>query len=64
MRNFTYKNIRSVIRLSCNLSGGLIGSMIGCFLMGVLYEGIKAYREYWMRGAFEEVSYNEVDIGT
>ena len=28
--------------------------------MGVLYEGIKAYREYWMRGAFQEVSYNEV----
>lgn len=43
-----------------NSIGGLIGSMIGCFLMGVLYEGIKAYREYWMRGAFEEVSYNEV----
>jgi len=40
--------------------GGLIGSMIGCFLMGVLYEGIKAYREYWMRGAFQEVTYNEV----
>jgi len=39
---------------------GLIGSMIGCFLMGVLYEGIKSYREYWMNGAFHTVRYNQV----
>merc|ERR1712083_258718 len=24
---------------------GLVGSMIGCFLMGILYEGIKSSRE-------------------
>ena len=40
--------------------GGLIGSMIGCFLMGILYEGLKSYREYWMNGTFRTVSYNEV----
>lgn len=40
--------------------GGLIGSMIGCFLMGILYEGVKSYREYWMNGAFHAVSYNQV----
>jgi len=40
--------------------GGLIGSMIGCFLMGILYEGIKSYREHWMNGAFHAVSYNQV----
>jgi len=39
---------------------GLIGSMIGCFLMGILYEGIKSYREYWMNGAFHTVTYNQV----
>jgi len=40
---------------------GLIGSMVGCFLMGVLYEGIKSYREYWMNGAFHAVTYNQVE---
>merc|ERR1711953_1367447 len=39
---------------------GLVGSMIGCFLMGILYEGIKSYREYWMNGAFHTVTYNQV----
>jgi len=39
---------------------GLIGSMVGCFLMGILYEGIKSYREYWMNGAFHTVKYNQV----
>ncbi len=43
-----------------NSLGGLIGSMIGCFLMGILYEGIKSYREYWMNGAFKTVSYDQV----
>ena len=42
--------------------GGLIGSMIGCFILGILYEGIKSYREYWMRGAFQTVRYNHVSI--
>ena len=28
--------------------GGLIGSMVGCFLLGVLYEGFKFLREYLM----------------
>ena len=26
--------------------GGLIGSMIGCFILGVLYEGLKFLREF------------------
>jgi hypothetical protein len=39
---------------------GLIGSMVGCFIMGVLYEGIKSYREHWMNGAFHAVNYNQV----
>jgi hypothetical protein len=29
--------------------GGLIGSMIGCFLLGVLYEGLKFFREFMLR---------------
>ena len=28
--------------------GGLIGSMVGCFLLGVLYEAFKFLREYLM----------------
>ena len=43
-----------------NSLGGLIGSMIGCFLLGVLYEGIKFCRESWMRGAFQKDKYNRV----
>ena len=26
--------------------GGLIGSMIGCFILGILYEGLKFLREF------------------
>ena len=40
--------------------GGLIGSMVGCFVLGILYEGVKSYREYWMRGTFQTVKYNQV----
>ena len=40
--------------------GGLIGSMVGCFILGILYEGVKSYREYWMRGTFQTVKYNQV----
>ena len=28
---------------------GLVGSMIGCFLLGVLYEGLKCFREFMLR---------------
>lgn len=40
--------------------GGLIGSMIGCFLLGILYEAIKSYREHWMRGAFQTINISQV----
>ena len=43
-----------------NTLGGLIGSMVACFVLGILYEFIKSYREYWMRGAFQTVRYNQV----
>ncbi len=29
--------------------GGLIGSMVGCFLLAVMYEGLKFYREHLFR---------------
>ena len=29
--------------------GGLIGSMVGCFLLAVIYEGLKFYREHLFR---------------
>ena len=43
-----------------NTLGGLIGSMVACFVLGIVYEFIKSYREYWMRGAFQTVRYNQV----
>ena len=36
--------------------GGLIGSMIACFFMGIVYEGLKFWREHLMRGNFRRVS--------
>ena len=35
--------------------GGLIGSMIGCFLLGVLYEGLKFFREFLLRQEYRYV---------
>ena len=29
--------------------GGLVASMIGCFLLGVTYEGLKFLREFLLR---------------
>lgn len=40
--------------------GGLIGSMVGCFLMGILYEGLKFYREFLLRRAYQTAQYNSV----
>ena len=34
--------------------------MVACFVLGIIYEFIKSYREYWMRGAFQTVKYNQV----
>jgi len=38
--------------------GGLIGSMVGCFLLGILYEGLKFYREFLMARGFSSAPYN------
>jgi len=40
--------------------GGLIGSMVGCFLLGILYEGLKFYRELLLRRAYQTAQYNSV----
>ena len=32
--------------------GGLVGSMVGCFLLAVIYEGLKFYREHLFRQNF------------
>jgi len=43
--------------------GGLVGSMIGCFLLGILYEGLKFYREFLMaKGFSSSVPYNNVMV--
>jgi len=40
--------------------GGLIGSMIGCFLLGVLYEGLKFFREFLLRQEYRSSGYSNV----
>jgi len=47
--------------------GGLIGSMIGCFILGILYEGLKFLREFLIgrelrTTSYTNVSSNPVDI--
>ena len=39
-----------------NSIGGLVGSMVGCFLLAVFYEGLKFYREYLFRTSFQPSS--------
>jgi len=41
--------------------GGLIGSMIGCFLLGVLYEGLKFFREFMLRQEYRSSGYSNVN---
>jgi len=40
--------------------GGLIGSMVGIFIMGVLLEGLKFYREYLLSQGRSSASYTHV----
>ena len=40
---------------------GLIGSMIGCFLLGVLYEGLKYLREFLINYELRRSNYTNVD---
>eukprot|EP00092_Neocalanus_flemingeri_P050281 GFUD01058072.1.p1 GENE.GFUD01058072.1~~GFUD01058072.1.p1 ORF type:complete len:235 (-),score=72.07 GFUD01058072.1:419-1069(-) len=40
--------------------GGLVGSMIGCFLLGVLYEGLKFFREFLLRTEYRSAGYSNV----
>jgi hypothetical protein len=35
--------------------GGLIGSMFAIFVFGIIYEGLKFWREHLMRGNFKRV---------
>jgi len=42
--------------------GGLVGSCIGIFLLGVLYEGIKFYREFLMARGFSPYNNLQVNV--
>lgn len=42
--------------------GGLIGSMIGIFIMAALYEGLKYYREYLFWKTYNSLQYKAVSI--
>lgn len=44
---FWFRRINSV--------GGLIGSMFAIYVMGIVYEGLKFWREHLMRGNFKRV---------
>merc|ERR1711892_279897 len=41
--------------------GGLVGSMIGCFLLGVLSEGLKFFREFMLRQEYRSAGYSNVN---
>jgi len=40
--------------------GGLIGSMVACFFMGILYEGLKFLREFLINHELKKSSYSNV----
>ncbi|XP_046404137.1 high affinity copper uptake protein 1 isoform X2 [Ischnura elegans] len=40
--------------------GGLVGSMIGIFIMAALYEGLKYYREYLFWRSYNSIQYRSV----
>lgn len=40
--------------------GGLIGSMVGIFIMAALYEGLKYYREYLFWRSYNSIQYKSV----
>lgn len=40
--------------------GGLVGSMIGIFIMAALYEGLKYYREYLLWKTYNSLQYRAV----
>ncbi|XP_030748858.1 high affinity copper uptake protein 1-like isoform X2 [Sitophilus oryzae] len=42
--------------------GGLIGSMIGIFIMAALYEGLKYYREYLFWKTYNALQYRSVSL--
>lgn len=42
--------------------GGLLGSMIGIFIMAALYEGLKYYREYLFWRTYNTLQYRAVSI--
>lgn len=43
-------------------AGGLIGSMIGIFILAVLYEGLKYYREHLFWRSYSLLQYRSVPI--
>lgn len=44
--------------------GGLIGSMVGIFILSMLYEGLKYYREYLYRLTYTSIQYASVTVPT
>ncbi|XP_066999158.2 high affinity copper uptake protein 1 isoform X2 [Anabrus simplex] len=42
--------------------GGLIGSMIGIFILATLYEGLKYYREYLFWKTYNSLQYRSVSM--
>lgn len=42
--------------------GGLIGSIIGIFLLAMLYEGLKFFREYLFKQYFSSLQYTTISV--
>ena len=45
-----------------NSIGGLVGSMVGCFLLAIFYEGLKFYREYLFRTSFQPTARSTLPV--
>lgn len=46
----------------CTFFTGLIGSVIGIFLLAMIYEGIKFFREYLFKKYFTSLEYSSVSV--
>lgn len=61
MKMWFHSDVKSVILFDewrTNSVGGIIGSMVGIFLMAMFYEGLKYYREYLFRKSYATTNFS------
>uniref|UniRef100_A0AAY5KRJ8 Copper transport protein n=1 Tax=Esox lucius TaxID=8010 RepID=A0AAY5KRJ8_ESOLU len=60
---FGYKNVELLFAgLVINTPGEMVGACIGCFLLAVIYEGLKIGREFLLRRNQVNVRYNSMPV--